>query len=248
MNRIEHPLLKTGAAALVLGLFTFMGVSAVSLVHQTTEQRILQNQREASRQAFERVLEAGLYDNHPIDHPVRVESAEWVNGGQPIIIYNATLKGRPVATLLSINAPSGYNGNIILLIGILSDGTLSGVEVVKHRETPGLGDKIESHRSGWLKQFHGRSINSPEPDGWRVARDGGVFDQVSGATVTSRAVVESLKQVLTYLQTQRPDMFLLSGSVVLDKATEDVIPMMDSTDGWEQLEGSPTPSSTTRLI
>ncbi|MCG7981632.1 MAG: electron transport complex subunit RsxG [Candidatus Thiodiazotropha lotti] len=194
-------------AGLVLGLFTAFGVSMVTLVHEKTARQIAENQLQETYRAFDRVLRGEAYDNRPLDHPTRLAAVDWLNGGEPITIYTAKRDGQPVATLLSIDAQKGYNGSITLLLGILANGTLSGVEVVSHRETPGLGDKIESQRSDWLKQFEGRSLTSPAEDQWGMKRDGGLFDQITGATVTSRSVVMTLKQALSYLQQLRPELF-----------------------------------------
>ncbi|MCG7995627.1 MAG: electron transport complex subunit RsxG [Candidatus Thiodiazotropha taylori] len=198
---------KLVAAGLVLGTFTVIGVAMVTLVHEKTAQQIADNRLQETYRAFDRVLRGEPYDNRPLDHPTQLAAVEWLNGGEPITIYTAKRAGQPVATLLSIDAQKGYNGSITLLLGILANGTLSGVEVVSHRETPGLGDKIESRRSDWLRQFDGRSLSSPAEDRWGVKRDGGQFDQITGATVTSRSVVMSLKQALSYLQQLRPELF-----------------------------------------
>ncbi|MEW8625150.1 MAG: electron transport complex subunit RsxG [Candidatus Thiodiazotropha sp.] len=207
MNSAFQHRFKLVTAGLVLGLFTALGVTMVTLVHEKTAQRIAENQLLETYRAFDQVLQGQAYDNRPLDHPTQLAPVDWLNGGEPITIYMAKRNGQPIATLLSIDAQQGYNGTITLLLGILANGTLSGVEVVRHRETPGLGDKIESHRSDWLKQFEGRSLSSPNEDRWSVKRDGGVFDQITGATVTSRTVVMSLKQALSYLQELRPELF-----------------------------------------
>ncbi|MCG7989427.1 MAG: electron transport complex subunit RsxG [Candidatus Thiodiazotropha weberae] len=207
MKRAFQNWYKLIAAGLVLGLFAAFGVSMVTLVHEKTAQQIIDNRLQETYRAFDRVLRGEAYDNRPLDHPTQLAAVDWLNGGEPITIYTAKRDGQPVATLLRIDAQKGYNGSITLMLGILANGTLSGVEVVSHRETPGLGDKIESRRSDWLEQFEGRSLNSPAKDQWGVKRDGGLFDQITGATVTSRSVVMSLKQALSYLQQLRPELF-----------------------------------------
>jgi electron transport complex protein RnfG len=207
MNQLTQAWLKLLTTGTILGFFTAIGVSMVILVHEVTAQQIAENQRQATYQAFDQILQGKVYDNQPLDHPIKLAPVDWLNGGEPITIYTAKSNGQAIATLLSIDAQRGYNGKITLLIGILTDGSLSGVEVVNHHETPGLGDKIESRRSDWLKQFEGRSLRYPDEEAWGVKRDGGAFDQITGATVTSRAVVMSLKQALSYLQQLQPKLF-----------------------------------------
>ena len=104
-------------------------------------------------------------------------------------------------------APDGYNGDIHLLTGILADGRISGVRVVSHKETPGLGDPIELDRSDWILAFTSRSLEDPGPEAWGVRRDGGIFDQFTGATITPRAVVEAVQRVLEYHQANRDALY-----------------------------------------
>jgi electron transport complex protein RnfG len=222
MKKTTQAWLKLLTTGTILGIFTAVGVSMVTLVHQVTAEQIAENQRQATYRAFDQILQGKVYDNSPLDHPTELAPVEWLNGGEPITIYTAKSNGKAIATLLSIDAQSGYNGKITLLLGILADGTLSGVEVVNHHETPGLGDKIESRRSDWLKQFAGRSLEFPDEDYWGVKRDGGVFDQITGATVTSRAVVMSLKQALSFLQQLHPDQFEKSESYNLHNLAQPV--------------------------
>lgn len=252
MNRLPSHFYKLISTGLTVGIFTAIGVTMVSLVHQVTAEQIFENQREATRQAFNQVLESERYDNHPFDHPIKLESAEWINGGEPVTVYTATLKGHLIATLLSVEAQHGYNGKITLLMGILADGTLSGVEVVAHHETPGLGDKIESSRSDWLKQFHGHSLTSPKQDDWGVKRDGGEFDQITGATVTSRAVIKSLKKALTYIQQEIPSLLNelpdKSGKTLNNKHISDIISWTGNRSRWESLDKDSMHSSGNLMI
>jgi len=93
------------------------------------------------------------------------------------------------------------------LIGVYADGTLAGVRVLAHKETPGLGDGIDKRRSPWILAFAGKSLKNPEPDGWKVKKDGGAFDQFTGATITPRAVVKATRKFLEYVQMQREQLF-----------------------------------------
>ena len=114
-------------------------------------------------------------------------------------VYRARRDGAPVALVLTAVAPDGSSGPIELLVGVNADGTVAGVRVLAHRETPGLGDPIEASRSDWVLAFAGRSLGDPPPAGWTVRRDGGAFDQFTGATITPRAVVHAVRRVLEYV-------------------------------------------------
>ena len=109
-------------------------------------------------------------------------------------------------------APDGYSGNIHLLVAIKYDGTLAGVRVVNHKETPGLGDAVEAERSNWILGFTGKSLTNPGKKGWAVKRDGGQFDQFTGATITPRAVVKAVYKTLEYYQQHKTQLFSDTGS------------------------------------
>ena len=121
--------------------------------------------------------------------------------------YRARYRGAPAAVVLAPVAPDGYSGKIRLIVGIQYSGVLSGVRVVSHQETPGLGDKIDVRRSDWIKSFAGLSLRDPQQADWRVRRDGGVFDQFTGATITPRAVVAAVRRSLEYFDTHKDTLF-----------------------------------------
>ena len=127
---------------------------------------------------------------------------------EPKTIYIARQQDIPVGAVLTVVAPDGYNGPIKLLVGILHQGTLAGARVIAHRETPGLGDKIDIIRDPWIRTFEGRSIGNPPSKQWAVIRDGGVFDQFTGATVTPRAVVGAIHRSLLYFTEHREELFV----------------------------------------
>ncbi len=104
-------------------------------------------------------------------------------------------------------APNGYNGPIQLLIGVYANGHLAGVRVVKHRETPGLGDAVSITYSDWILGFNDKSLSNPEPGKWKVKRDGGIFDQFTGATITPRAVVNAVHNALLYFEKNQDTLF-----------------------------------------
>jgi electron transport complex protein RnfG len=112
-----------------------------------------------------------------------------------------------VAAVFSVVARGGYAGDIELLVGVRADGRVAGVRVVEHHETPGLGDGIEADKSDWIRGFDGRSLGDPPREDWAVRRDGGDFDQFTGATITPRAVVEAVRDTLIYFEDHRDQVF-----------------------------------------
>jgi electron transport complex protein RnfG len=115
--------------------------------------------------------------------------------------------GLPSAVLIEVATNSGYNGIIRLLVAVRADGVVLGSHVIEHHETPGLGDKIESHRSDWINSFIDKSLNNIPRNGWRVKRDDGEFDQLTGATITPRAVVTAVHQTLLFVRDHHEKLF-----------------------------------------
>jgi electron transport complex protein RnfG len=126
----------------------------------------------------------------------------------PAVVYRARLAGRPVGVVVMPVVARGYNGAVELAVGISADGTLTGVRVIRHGETPGLGDQVDQRNSRWLEQLTGRSLgNTPEAD-WAVKPDGGAIDGISGATITPRGIIRALRGVLDRYASD-PDSFYM---------------------------------------
>ena len=154
---------------------------------------------------------AGLeFDNNLIESRATIPAPHALPGPDDVLVYRVYAGNAPVAALFVVTARDGYSGAIRLLIGVRADGTLTGLHALSHRETPGLGDMIERDKSDWIEQFTGRSLNDPTAWGWRISRDGGAFDQLTGASVTSRAVVKAVEETLVYFAVSSTDVFALA--------------------------------------
>ncbi|MDG4554359.1 MAG: electron transport complex subunit RsxG [Candidatus Competibacter sp.] len=196
-----------GIAALILTGFAVVGTGLVAVTHSGTKDIIAAANRAALEASLNRLVPAERYDNRAIDDRIEVVAPEWLGTDQPVTVYRARRGGQPVALFATPTAPDGYGGPIRLLIGVYADGTLAGVRVLAHKETPGLGDLIDEQRSPWILAFTGRSLTDPEPAKWKVKKDGGAFDQFTGATVTPRAVVKAAYKFLEYVRTHREQLF-----------------------------------------
>ena len=161
------------------------------------------------------VLPPGQYDNDLLQDTRSITAPEAFGTAEPVTVYRARQQGEPVAALFTVIAPDGYSGAIKLLVGVRWDGRLAGVRAVAHRETPGLGDAIEVERSDWITQFAGLSIDEPPVKQWRVKKDGGHFDQFTGATITPRAVVKAIRKALIYFNAHRESFFAPDGSPIV---------------------------------
>jgi electron transport complex protein RnfG len=140
-------------------------------------------------------------DNDMVTDLIRVREPALL-GGAETTVYRGRKDGQPVALVLTPVAPDGYSGPIRLLVAVHRDGSLGGVRVLSHKETPGLGDRIEEEKSDWILGFSGRSLQDPAPSEWKVKKDGGAFDQFTGATITPRAIVKAVRKTLEYVEKQ----------------------------------------------
>jgi electron transport complex protein RnfG len=201
-------------SALLLGLFGIAGAGLVAAVYDGTEERIEANIRAHLLKSLNQIMPAEAYDNEILTDTIEVWEAS-LTPGAATTIYRARKDGKPVAAIFTITAPDGYSGAIRMLVGINADGSLAGVRVVEHHETPGLGDAVEVARSDWILDFNGKSIGAPPLEQWKVQRDGGEFDQFTGATITPRAIVKAVKHSLLYFGDNTEEVF-----AVLDPAEE----------------------------
>ena len=196
-------ILKSAAA---LGLVAVIGTSLLTGVDTLTADRIAAQERRVILEQLGQIIPRE-YDNSLLEDRIVFSDDDHFPKGQLVTAYRARLNKQPVAVVLKFNAVNGYNGNISLLAGINFDGTLRGVRVISHKETPGLGDAIEVEKSNWINSFEGKSLKRPEPALWTVKRDGGSFDQFTGATITPRAVVDAVRLALEYFETNRQFLF-----------------------------------------
>ncbi len=190
-------------AAAVLGLFAVIGSALVGLTYQGTREQIHRSEREALERQLHAILPRSAFDNELV-HDFFDVAAPARLGAENTRVYVARRGGEPVAFILSPVVARGYSGAILLTVGIRRDGSLAGVRVLSHKETPGLGDKIDAAKSPWILGFTGKSLNDPPLARWKVKRDGGDFDQFTGATITPRAVVRAVKQALLWYRDQGP--------------------------------------------
>ncbi len=203
LPEISHSMLKN---SLVLGLFAIATVGVVATLQQATGERIATAERAAQVRALSEILPPGSYDNHLLDNSIELHDP-LLGSKSPQAAYIALKDGEPSAIILRATAPDGYSGAIHLLVGIQADGRLAGVRVLNHRETPGLGDKIDLAKSPWIRSFDGKSLQTPSAEGWAVKKDRGEFDQFAGATITPRAVVKAVHKALQYFDAHKQQLF-----------------------------------------
>ncbi len=192
---------------IMMAVFAISATALVALTEENTREQIADNEREALLEAIKVLVPADKFDNQILQDTLMLPATTAIGTTETTTVYRARKNGEPVAAVFTVIAPDGYSGSIRMLVGIYYDGTLAGVRVINHKETPGLGDKIEAKRHDWILQFTGLSLENPDKNLWKVKKDGGQFDQFTGATITPRAIVHALRAALEYFEGNRDKLF-----------------------------------------
>ncbi|MGB2260998.1 MAG: electron transport complex subunit RsxG [Luminiphilus sp.] len=192
----------------LLAAFAAVGSGLISGVYEQTKEPIAAAERAAEAKQLLEIFPRDSHDNELIDDGFAVDAEG------PLLAlrergtgYRARRNNEVTGIILPATARDGYSGDIRLLVGIDRGGAVAGVRVLSHRETPGLGDKIELKKSDWVLSFDHKTLADPAPDRWAVIKDGGDFDAFTGATVTPRAVVAAVKSAMEYSQNNRNALF-----------------------------------------
>ncbi|HDN2510004.1 TPA: electron transport complex subunit RsxG [Providencia rettgeri] len=185
----------------ILAIFAAGTTALSAAVYTLTKDIIAEQAAIVQKKLLDQVIPSDLYDNDLTKECYLVTNEAILGNKQPRRLYIARKNGEPVAAALETTALDGYSGAIHLLVGADFNGTVLGVRVTEHHETPGLGDKIETRISDWITHLSGKKIESPNDPKWAVKKDGGEFDQFTGATITPRAVVNATKRTAVFMQT-----------------------------------------------
>jgi electron transport complex protein RnfG len=204
---------RAGFHAGMLGGFAMAAAAFLVIGNIATRDAIEQRRAEDLLASLGHVIPAGIHNNDLLENPIDLEDS----AGKPIRAYRA-LDGLDVTGVAFQVTGQGYAGDISLILGVNARGEILGTRVLAHAETPGLGDKIEASRDDWILGFNGLSLEDPAPDRWAVKKDGGSFDQFTGATITPRAVVKAVKEGLQFFQAHRDT---LLASAVIQRTTDD---------------------------
>jgi electron transport complex protein RnfG len=189
-----------GKNSLLLAVFALITAVILASTDRLTEDRIAESERLAAQKALFEIIPVERHNNDLLMDIQPIPEKYWStlgleSGGD---IHIARLDGEPVAAIIPSITPEGYSGDIAMIVGVNFDGSIAGVRVVEHRETPGLGDKVDLRKSDWILSFSGKSLSNPKPDAWNVKKEKGDFDQFTGATITPRAVIHQIAKTLEY--------------------------------------------------
>lgn len=192
--------------SLLLGLFALVTAAVLAGTQMGTKDRIAAEERKAAQKALLQIVPLERHNNDLLVDTITIAEEHWEllglkDGGE---INIARDNEQAVAAIIPAVAPDGYSGDIRMIVGVNADGTVAGVRVLVHNETPGLGDKVDLKKSDWILSFNGKSLQNPSANQWEVKKDGGEFDQFTGATITPRAVVRQVRKTLEYFAEAKP--------------------------------------------
>ncbi len=211
--------MANGNALKTLGFVALVAVGAAVLVtgsYELSHERIAENERERLLRSLSSVLDPELRDHDLAPTHLTVRDRELLGTDEPVDVFVITEAGLPEAVILVPTAPDGYNAPIRLLVGLSPDGVVSGVRVLSHRETPGLGDAIELRKSRWILQFDAKRLGDPPAELWAVTKEDGAFDGLTGATVTSRSVIRAVRNALVYFERHRDEVFASAARIAAE--------------------------------
>ena len=203
-NSIVQSIIAAGKG---LAIFAMISAGLVALTFLITEDKIIENERLALLHNLHELVPERLHDNDLYTDNISIDAPTLNYRGKAITVYRARMSEQPVSAIFSVIAPDGYSGAIKLLVAINHDKSVAGVRVVSHKETPGLGDAIDIQKSDWIKAFDSKSFENVKFSDWKVKKDGGHFDQLTGATITPRAIVNITKKTLKYFTENKQAIF-----------------------------------------
>jgi electron transport complex protein RnfG len=198
-NNFQFLLVLVAAGAILTG--------TIAWVYNITHTRIKANHEAHALRTIREVLPEGAYDNEPHRNGALFTNVEWLGSDEPQPVYVARSGDQPVAAAITVTSPAAYVAPIKLLVGIDPAGLVIDVRVIHHQETPGLGDNIEIAKSDWITAFRNESLQNRSQESWSARRSGGDFDQMSGATVTSNAVIEAVYRALRFEFENRAEIY-----------------------------------------
>ncbi|MBD2858380.1 electron transport complex subunit RsxG [Spongiibacter sp. KMU-158] len=196
-----------GKNGILLGLFAVLTTGIISGTYLSTRGKISDNIRHAEEKALLEIIPRSRHDNSMLDDSLPISDSSLLGLREEKRVYIAMNKSQPIAVILPSTARDGYTGDVDMIIGINLDGSVAGVRVLNHRETPGLGDQVDYKKSHWVDGFIGHSLESTSTAQWKVKKDKGIFDQFTGATITPRAVTAAVHRALQYFDANRDQLF-----------------------------------------
>lgn len=192
--------------SLLLGVFAIATTGGIAATYLGTKHIIEEQKRAAEMEALLEIFPEHRHNNSLLDDAISVQDSEYLKLHDAKSLYIAKQDDKVVGFIIPAVAPEGYTDKLELIVGINRDGTIAGVRVLTHRETPGLGDKVDLKKSPWVLGFNGKSLLNPDVSRWKVKKDKGAFDQFTGATITPRAVTKAVLATLQYYDAHKDEL------------------------------------------
>ena len=205
---MSETILKHAAkTAITLIAFAVVFTSLLAYIFQITKVPIEKSEAAARLSLFRQIVPQNMHNNNLLKDTLTIAPNELLGNKQATTANRARINNQPAAVIIEAIAHDGYSGDIKLLIAIKADGNISGVRVLSHKETPGLGDYIDIAKNNWIKLFDNESLLKTGNTQWQVKKDGGQFDYMAGATITPRAVVKAVHKALQYFEANKQALF-----------------------------------------
>lgn len=193
--------------AAILLLFAVISSGLSALTYWLTKDKIQSEKELALQRMLVEIVDEKYFNNDVYRDCVLVKSDANIAKNNSAKLYRMRKNGDNTAVIIETTTAEGYSGDITIAVGIFTTGKISHVRVIDHKETPGLGDKVEARKSDWLTQFTNKSLDTDNQDKWQVKKDGGQFDAITGATITPRAVVGAVRDSLLYWEENKNQLF-----------------------------------------
>ncbi|OGT15679.1 MAG: electron transporter RnfG [Gallionellales bacterium RIFCSPHIGHO2_02_FULL_57_16] len=192
---------RTLSHGLILGAFCLgFGIVLAYSDHITVDD-IATRAMEDRLNSLAQVIPSGIHDNNLVEDAISMKNER----DMEITVYRATKEGKVTGLAYEIFGV-GYAGKMKLMLGIDAQGKILGVRVLAHKETPGLGDKMEVKKGDWILRFDGLSLENTPLEKWKVKKDGGQFDQFTGATITPRGIINAIRSGLQLFEANKAKM------------------------------------------
>lgn len=184
----------------IMTLFGLIFSAFLGYFFETTSPIIQKSEAEAKRKLLLELVSNEVYDNDIEKDFIEIQPNILLKNKKPTQLYLVKNNNMNKAVILEVRAPDGYSGDIFLLVAINENAEIINTRVIKHQETPGLGDYIDKEKTNWIDIFQSKSFKTTQEKKWAVKKDQGEFDYMTGATITPRAVINALYNALKYFE------------------------------------------------
>jgi electron transport complex protein RnfG len=198
--------------SIILAIFAFVSVGLIAITHHLTKGRIAKEIELSLINQLSQIVDPNTFNNDVYNDCILMTDANRLGSSEPQKVYRLRNNETDVGVMITATAPDGYSGRIDFALAVSADDSIYGLNILRHQETPGLGDKIERQKSNWLEQFNDIAKNHYDDSDWNVKKDGGKFDALTGATITPRAIVSAVKKSYEFVLDNQTELYSLDSN------------------------------------